>query len=56
MMQKGHLDRVSITKTTGVSMKVITNLERLFTVDLHQRLDPKLIEQRNKHILGEASE
>lgn len=56
MMQKGHLDRVSITKTTGVSMKVITNLERLFTVDLHQRLDPKLIAQRNKHILGEVNE
>lgn len=51
-MLDGHLDRVTLRHTMGVSMPTILQLERLLAVDLHRRLDPSLVEQRNAHILG----
>lgn len=53
-MLDGHLDRVTLRHTMGVSMPTILQLERLLAVDLHRRLDPKLVEQRNAHILGKT--
>lgn len=53
-MLAGHLDRVTIRHTMGASMPMILQLERLLAVDLHRRLDPSLVEQRNAHITGQA--
>lgn len=53
LIQKGHTDRVTIKRTTGVSMPTIVKLESLFSVDLHRRLDPEFIKLRNLHITGE---
>lgn len=50
----GHLDRVTLRHSMGVSMPTIIQLERLLSVDLHRRLDPDLAAQRNTHILGEG--
>ena len=33
---------------------MITQLERLLALDVHRRLDPSLVEQRNAHITGQA--
>jgi hypothetical protein len=52
-MFAGHLDRVTLRQSMGVSMPTIIQLERLLSVDLHRRLDPDLVEQRNAHITGE---
>lgn len=55
LMQKGHTDRVTIKRTTGMSMPTIVKLESLFSVDLHRRLDPEFIKLRNQHITGEIN-
>lgn len=55
-MLSGHLDRVTLHNTLGVSIPTIVQLERLLAVDMHRRLDPELVEQRNAHIKGESSE
>lgn len=54
-MLDGHLDRVTLRHTMGVSMPTILQLERLLATDLHRRLDPNLVEQRNAHITGKAN-
>lgn len=54
MMENGHLDRVTLKTTIGVSMPTLAKLERLFSVDVHRRLDPDFIKLRNTHITGEA--
>jgi hypothetical protein len=51
-MLSGHLDRVTLHNTMGVSIPTIVQLERLLAVDMHRRLDPELVEQRNAHIIG----
>ncbi|RUM49925.1 MAG: hypothetical protein DSY85_14650 [Marinomonas sp.] len=56
MMEMGHLDRVTLKKTIGVSMPTLAKLERLFSVDVHRKLDPEFIKLRNAHILGEKDE
>lgn len=53
LMLKGHTDRVTIKRTTGMSMPTIVKLESLLSVDLHRRLDPEFIKLRNQHITGE---
>lgn len=53
-MLDGHLDRVTLRHTMGVSMPTILQLERLLSVDLHRRLDPELVERRNAHITGKT--
>ncbi len=55
-MLDGHLDRVTLRHTMGVSMPTVIQLERLLAVDLHRRLDPALVEQRNAHITGKTDE
>ncbi|SPY49399.1 Uncharacterised protein [Pseudomonas aeruginosa] len=55
MMENGHLDRVTLKKTIGVSMPTLAKLERLFSVDVHRRLDPEFIKLRNVHITGQAN-
>ncbi len=55
MMENGHLDRVTLKKTIGVSMPTLAKLERLFSVDVHRRLDPEFIKLRNVHITGHAN-
>jgi len=54
MMENGHLDRVTLKTTIGVSMPTLAKLERLFSVDVHRRLDPDFIKLRNAHISGET--
>ena len=56
MMESGHLDRITLKKTIGVSMPTLTKLERLFSVDVHRKLDPEFIKLRNAYILGEKDE
>lgn len=51
-MLSGHLDRVTLHNTMGVSIPTIIQLERLVAVDVHRRLDADLVEQRNAHITG----
>lgn len=55
-MRDGHLDRVTLQQTMGVSVPTIMKLEQLMSADLHRRLDPDFVKLRNKHILGEADE
>lgn len=55
-MLDGHLDRVTLRHTMGVSMPTILQLERLLSVDLHRRLDPSLVEARNAHITGHVDD
>ncbi|MGU5559466.1 hypothetical protein ACV1C9_20400 [Aeromonas caviae] len=55
MMENGHLDRVTLKKTIGVSMPTLAKLERLFSVDVHRRLDPEFIKLRNVHITGQGN-
>lgn len=55
-MMTGHLDRVTLNKTMGVSTPTIAKLETLLSGDLHRRLDPDFIKERNKRILGEGSD
>lgn len=55
-MLDGHLDRVTLRHTMGVSMPTILQLERLLSVDLHRRLDPSLVEARNAHITGQVDD
>lgn len=55
MMEKGHLDRTTLKTTIGVSMPTLAKIERLFSVDVHRRLDPEFIKLRNKHINGEQT-
>lgn len=54
MMENGHLDRVTLLYSTGVSTPTIAKLERLFSADVHRRLDPDFIKLRNRYISGEA--
>lgn len=53
-MRKGHLDRVTLTKTLGVSAPTLVRLEQLLTADLHGRLSPGLVKARNRVIRGEV--
>lgn len=55
-MLDGHLDRVTLRHTMGVSMPTIVQLERLLATDLHRRLDPSLVEQRNAQIRGKTND
>lgn len=54
MMNNGHLDRVTLIYSTGVSTPTLSKLERLFSADVHRRLDPDFIKLRNVHITGEV--
>jgi hypothetical protein len=55
-MKGGHVDRVTLMKTMGVSSPTIVRLEALLSADLHRRFDPAFVEKRNKYILGEVRE
>jgi hypothetical protein len=55
-MMSGHLDRVTLNQTMGVSTPTIARLETLLSADLHRRLAPDFIAERNKRILGGASD
>jgi len=54
-MMNGHVDRVTLHQTMGASMPFIVKLELLLAADMHRRLDPALVVQRNAHILGKAN-
>jgi hypothetical protein len=54
-MLKGNLDRVTINQTMGVSIATITSIERHLSSDVHRKLSPELVEERNKVLKGEAS-
>lgn len=56
MMNNGYLDRVTLISSTGVSTPTLAKLERLFSVDVHRRLDPEFVKLRNIHITGEPNE
>lgn len=53
-MRAGHLDRVTLVETMGVSIGTIQKLERLLSADLHRTLPAAFVKERNKHIMGAA--
>lgn len=53
-MRAGHLDRVTLVETMGVSVATIQKLERLLSADLHRTLPAAFVKERNKHIMGTA--
>jgi hypothetical protein len=53
-MRAGHLDRVTLVETMGVSIATIQKLERLLSTDLHRTLPAAFVKERNKHIMGTA--
>jgi hypothetical protein len=55
-MREGHLDRVTLHQTMGVSIATLTKLEQLMSADLHRKLPADLVNERNKHIRGEINE
>lgn len=55
-MLDGHLDRVTLRQTMGVSMPTIIKLERLLSVDMHRKLDPAFVQARNARIRGDADD
>ena len=55
-MLDGHLDRVTLRQTMGVSMPTIIKLERLLSVDMHRKLDPDFVQARNARIRGDADD
>jgi hypothetical protein len=44
----GHLDRVTVHMTMGVSHSTIASIERHLSTDIHRKLDPALVRARNK--------
>jgi hypothetical protein len=55
-MREGHTDRVTLNQTIGVSISTLMKLEQLLSADLHRRLPADFVEERNKHILGQAGD
>lgn len=51
-MYRGHNDRVVVHFVTGASMGGLAQLEHLLPVDMHHRVDPALVQARNKKILA----
>lgn len=54
-MLRGNLDRVTINQTMGVSIATITSIERHLSVDLHGKVDPAIVAERNKVLRGDDS-
>ena len=52
-MLQGNLDRVTLNQTMGVSIATITSIERHLSVDIHRKLDPELVAERNKVLRGD---
>lgn len=55
-MMRGYVDRVTLHHTTGASLRYLTILEGLMSVDMHRRLAADFVKKRNAHILGEVDE
>lgn len=53
-MVKRPFDHLA-TSTKGVSIATITSIERHLSSDVHRKLPPELVEERNKVLKGEAS-
>lgn len=49
----GHLDRVTVHMTMGVSHSTIASIERHLSTDIHRKLDPALVRARNKVLTGD---
>lgn len=54
-MLRGNLDRVTLNQTMGVSIATITSIERHLSGDLHRKVDPSLVAERNKVLRGDDS-
>lgn len=52
-MLRGHLDRVTLHKTMGVSHATIASIERHISSDVHRKLDRGVVEARNKVLRGD---
>lgn len=52
-MLRGNLDRVTLNQTMGVSIATITSIERHLSGDLHRKVDPALVAERNKVLRGD---
>lgn len=52
-MLRGNLDRVTLNQTMGVSIATITSIERHLSGDLHRKVDPALVTERNKVLRGD---
>lgn len=52
-MLRGNLDRVTLNQTMGVSIATITSIERHLSADVHRKLDPALVAERNKVLRGD---
>jgi hypothetical protein len=55
-MREGHTDRVTLNQTIGISIATLMKLEQLLSADLHRRLPADFVQERNKHILGQAGD
>lgn len=52
-MLRGNFDRVTVNQTMGVSIATITSIERHLSADLHRKVDPALVAERNKVLRGD---
>jgi hypothetical protein len=52
-MLRGTLDRVTLNQTMGVSIATITSIERHLSADMHRKVDPALVAERNKVLRGD---
>lgn len=49
----GHLDRVTLRATMGVSHATIASIERHLSADIHRKLEPSVVRERNKVLTGD---
>jgi hypothetical protein len=53
-MLRGNLDRVTLNQTMGVSIATITSIERHLSADMHRKVDPAVVAERNKVLRGDG--
>jgi hypothetical protein len=55
-MHRGQLDRKTLAAITGVSLQTISDMESLVPADIHSLMSRKLVEVRNRAILGDEDD
>ncbi|MCF7978232.1 MAG: hypothetical protein K9L82_09460 [Chromatiaceae bacterium] len=55
-MHYGQLDRKTLAAITGVSLQTISEMEFLVPADIHSLMSRKLVEARNRAILGDEDD
>lgn len=49
----GHLDRMTLQMTMGVSHATIASIERHLSADIHRKLEPSVVQERYKVLTGD---